>query len=118
MSAAKFWNELQDGRLGLPICPAAVQDVYAGYLLWCRRCGYSTSDPLKSFVVHFMRVAQLRRITSRIPDQQAGVHRRRRVLLMGKSLPEFWRERHRIVFGVANFRLAVRSYGRAPSGHL
>ena len=101
----------------LPAVPAAVLDVYQGYQTWCRRNGHSTPDRVQKFVVDFKRAGAAYTVTPRIPDQQRGVQSRRRVLLIGEPLPEFCRERHRILFGVANFRLALQSYRRAPTGN-
>jgi hypothetical protein len=95
MNAAQlFWRDIHDDEIGLPYCPALVQDVYRAYLTWCKRNGEKMPMRVNRFVPAFMTLNGVRRIDRRLPAMrcQQGVwyasekkSMQRRVLIMGEA---------------------------------
>lgn len=120
MSASQlFWQDLHDGLLGLPYCPALSTDVYQAFLAWCRRNGEKMPARINRWLPEFMSLNGVRRRRLRIPDpdrasalrlvDEDGL-RQRQVLLMGEQTPDEAAEHRRIVDGVCEFREKMRDY--------
>jgi putative DNA primase/helicase len=95
MNAAQlFWRDIHDEEIGLPYCPALVQDVYRAYLTWCKRNGEKMPMRINRFVPAFMTLNGVCRIDRRLPAMtcQQGIwyasekkSMQRRVLIMGEA---------------------------------
>lgn len=128
-----FWQEIHDGTIGLPYCPALVQDVYRAFCIWCARNGEKMPARINRFTPGFMSLNGVRRQVLRVPDPDSVRElvpsareeeiRQRKVFLMGEPKADPAEEKLRIVQGVAMFRAALkeyaageRRYGGAPYG--
>ena len=122
-AAQLYWQDLKDGSLGLPYCPALVDDVYRGFTTWCTRNGEKMPQRINLFVPNFMSMNGVKRIRDRIPNPDLGpralalaadesgvVLRLRRVFVMGERASDEAAERLRIRQGIGEFRAAVREY--------
>lgn len=86
-----IWQDLHDGELGVPYCPARVEDLYRLYQAWCRRNGVKMPAQINRFIPDFMSMNGVKRRVMRVPDIEKmgdavtyGSERQRKVLLMGK----------------------------------
>lgn len=115
-----FWQEIHDGSLGLPYCPALAQDVYRAFCIWCGRNGEKMPARINRFMPSFMSLNGVRRLQLRVPDPDAPRElavsekkkevRLRRVLLMGEPKADEAEEKLRIGQGVAAFRACLKVY--------
>jgi putative DNA primase/helicase len=115
-----FWEEIHDGSLGLPYCPALVQDVYRAFCIWCVRNGEKMPARINRFAPSFMSLNGVQRRVMRVPDPdrqrelvpgaRADEIRQRKVFLMGEPKADAAEEQMRIVQGVAAFRAALKEY--------
>lgn len=115
-----FWQEIHDGTLGLPYCPALVQDVYRAFCIWCARNGEKMPARINRFAPSFMSLNGVRRRLMRVPDPDRQRElvpsaredeiRQRKVFLMGEPKDSEAEEQLRIVQGVVAFRGALKEY--------
>lgn len=115
-----FWEEIHDGSLGLPYCPALVQDVYRAFCIWCARNGEKMPARINRFAPSFMSLNGVKRRVMRVPDPDRQRElvpsareeeiRQRKVFLMGEPKADSAEELLRIVQGVAMFRAALKEY--------
>lgn len=86
-----FWQEIKDGLVPLPYCPALTDDVYRAYVLWCLRRGHKMPEAQQKFAPSFMSMNGVRRVEDRVADPDRideialAKHklRKRRVFYMG-----------------------------------
>lgn len=118
MPSQLYWQEIKDGLLPLPYCPALSTDLYAGYTVWCQRNGHKMPEALNRFTPNFMSMNGVRRREPRVPDpdkldelavMDVDLLRKRRVFFMG-SRTEGVEERQWLVDGIKKFRKALRDY--------
>lgn len=123
-----FWQEIKDGIVPLPYCPALSDDVYRAYQIWCARRGHKMPEAQSRFTPAFMSMNGVRRKDERVPDPEkmSEIHepkhklKKRRVFFMGEPLrilqlgselatsyddPDAW-----LNAGVLAFRKALRAY--------
>jgi hypothetical protein len=67
---AAFWQEIKDGLVQLPYCPALADDVYRAYVLWCTRRGHKMPEAQHRFTPAFMSMNGVRRAEPRVPDPE------------------------------------------------
>jgi putative DNA primase/helicase len=129
-----FWQEIKDGLVQLPYCPALADDVYRAYVTWCIRRGHKMPEAQNRFTPAFMSMNGVRRKDERVPDPDkiAEAHlkkhqmKKRRVFLMGEQLKvlqpgaeiadtcidtDEW-----LVKGITAFRRALRAYESEDGG--
>lgn len=124
-----FWHALHPpeegklGELGLPYCPALVEDVYRAYTIWCARNGERVPERINRFVPSFMSLNGVRRGEVRVADADKPRApaleerlRKRRVLLMGPPRSDPGEERGRVLDGIVDFRRALRDYAAEGRG--
>jgi len=115
-----FWQDIHDGEVELPYCPALSEHVYRAFFTWCRRNGVKMPSQINKFVPEFMDRNGIRRCTSLVPvltrsegswcasqDRNA----RKRVLLMG-DIPDGVAEPSWIRDGILKFARAMEAYCR------
>ena len=101
------------GELGLPYCPALTEDVYAGYLFFCRRYGEKMPLRINRFVPEFRSMNGVREARMRVLDPTrplTGDARQRRIFIMGDRPKEFAEsdEPAWIKLGVSRFHAALQ----------
>ena len=115
-----FWQDLHDGSLGLPYCPALVTDVYSAFYIWCARNGHKMPQAINRFTPDFMSMNGVTRGRVRVADPDRPREllavddktKPRKIFLMGEPKADFAEENLRIRQGVAEFRSALKSYSR------
>jgi len=120
-----FWQEMKDGLVPLPYCPALTQDVYRAYTLWCARSGYKMPEGLNRFTPNFMSMNGVRRHEPRIADPDSPLDlakdkdtlRKRRVFVMG-SRPDGLNDEAWLTRGITDFRKALRAFEAEGEGRL
>jgi hypothetical protein len=65
-----FWQEIKDGLVQLPYCPALADDVYRAYVIWCIRRGHKMPEAQNRFTPAFMSMNGVRRAEPRVPDPE------------------------------------------------
>jgi putative DNA primase/helicase len=129
-----FWQEIKDGLVQLPYCPALADDVYRAYTLWCNRRGHKMPEAQNRFTPAFMSMNGVRRAEPRVPDPEKLYEvglvehklKKRRVFFMGASLVvqhageaepvRYDNEREWLVAGITAFRKALRALEAEDGG--
>jgi putative DNA primase/helicase len=131
-----FWQEIKEGLVQLPYCPALADDVYRAYVIWCIRRGHKMPEAQNRFTPAFMSMNGVRRAEPRVPDPEKlgeiglaeKMLKKRRVFFMGERLviqhvgdrePERFdqgEDRQWMVAGVKAFRIALRAFEAEDGG--
>lgn len=116
-----LWQDLHDDELGIPYCPARVEDLYRVYQIWCRRNGVKMPAQINRFIPDFMSMNGVKRRVMRVPDIEqmgeaitTGPERQRKVLLMGDP-PQDIEVGHWVKTCVVKFFEAAAKYWEGKS---
>lgn len=124
MNAAQlFWQDIHDGEIPLPYCPALVEHVYRAHKAWCARNGEKMPARINRFVPAFMALNGVRRVRTRVPllmrsqgawSASSEKTATRRVLLMGDA-PEGMDTEAWVRDSIVDFAKAMEVYCRGET---